>query len=210
MFFRHFRTSFFKLSYLYLSYVTQLYILEPGPSFMVYYNELWSQVWYGDRYRVSFGDRCLLSLCCEEPKSCKISTFSLVYHTWLVDCLVWSAIFTKWARYIITRWTIFYSLFDLSFLLTFIPCCTYLALWVFANTRRSCMQCWHRLFQKVNLDYFLKSQVQKYQINFRGKTKSDTCIFCGTFFQKVNLEYFLKSHVQKYQKNFWGKAKSDT
>ena len=53
---------------------------------------------------------------------------------------------TKWARYIITRWTIFYSLFDLSFLLTFIPCCTYLALWVFANTRRSCMQCWHRLF----------------------------------------------------------------
>ena len=125
MLFRHFRTSFFKLSYLYLSYVTQLYILEPGPSFMVYYNELWSQVWYGDRYRVSFGDRCLLSLCCEEPKSCKISTFSLVYHTWLVDCLVWSAIFTKWARYIITRWTIFYSLFDLSFLLTSLVALTF-------------------------------------------------------------------------------------
>ena len=31
---------------------------------------------------------------------------------------------------------------------------------VFANTRRSLMQCWHRLFQKVNLEYFLKSQIQ--------------------------------------------------
>ena len=37
---------------------------------------------------------------------------------------------------------------------------------VFANTRRSLMQCWHRLFQKVNLEYFLKSQIQIFDFKF--------------------------------------------